>query len=54
MAYRATANTEQRKQQVHASILKAGKALVSDAGFREIAGLRFIKDGVHGKIHCGG
>lgn len=37
MAYRATANTEQRKQQVHASILKAGKALVSEAGFRALS-----------------
>ena len=37
MAYRATANTEQRKQQVHASILKAGKTLVSEAGFRALS-----------------
>jgi AcrR family transcriptional regulator len=33
MAYRATASTEQRRQQVHADILKAGKALVSAQGF---------------------
>lgn len=37
MAYRATANTEQRKQQVHAAILKAGKALVSEQGFRALS-----------------
>ncbi|HVK99556.1 MAG TPA: TetR/AcrR family transcriptional regulator, partial [Dongiaceae bacterium] len=37
MAYRATAQTEQRKQQVHADILKAGKALVSEAGFRALS-----------------
>lgn len=37
MAYRATANTEQRKQEVHAAILKAGKTLVSEQGFRALS-----------------
>ena len=34
MVYRATANTEQRKAQVHENILKAARALVSEGGFR--------------------
>lgn len=37
MAYRATANTESRKAQVHENILKAAKALVSENGFRTLS-----------------
>lgn len=37
MAYRATANTESRKAQVHENILKAAKALVSESGFRTLS-----------------
>lgn len=37
MAYRATANTESRKAQVHENILKAAKALVSESGFRGLS-----------------
>lgn len=37
MAYRATAQTEQRKQQVRDAILKAGKTLVGEQGFRALA-----------------
>lgn len=37
MAYRATANTESRKAQVHENILKAAKALVSEQGFRQLS-----------------
>ncbi|MEZ5511672.1 MAG: TetR/AcrR family transcriptional regulator [Gammaproteobacteria bacterium] len=37
MVYRATANTESRKAQVHENILKAAKALVSENGFRTLS-----------------
>ena len=37
MAYRATANTESRKAQVHENILKAARALVSESGFRALS-----------------
>lgn len=37
MAYRATAQTEHRKAQVHENILKAAKALVSENGFRQLS-----------------
>ena len=37
MAYRATANTESRKAQVHENILKAGKNLVAEQGFRNLS-----------------
>lgn len=37
MAYRATANTESRKAQVHENILKAAKTLVSESGFRTLS-----------------
>ena len=37
MVYRTTAATESRKAQVHENILKAGKSLVSEEGFRGLS-----------------